>query len=112
MLRSIAFNETQTMLRNLIQPASNVFAQILDDVNAARKDEGPSRRMVHMPRGSSWSMQRDVVAPRTSTTNVKAELATILEPVPDLLAAQCDESGSLSACSWETAMKAYILSFP
>ena len=60
---------------------------------------------------------RRVVEARASANDVRTALQEIMKDVPDRLATICggtpeDSPNGLPACSWEQAMKAYILTWP
>jgi len=98
-LRSIAYDETSKLLMKLSSPGSDSYKAVEKAVLADVHGGAHNRRYVH------------VEVPMTRRAeDVQARLAAILGKIGSLLRRACGEG--YAACSWEEAMKAYILSFP
>lgn len=133
-LRFIAFNSTSTTIEELTRPGSEAFKQVEGLVKAAgghasKRDfddglgtpvssryahAGPQLKRAHVRHfGNLLSKHQQLgdVERRSSS------LASILAQFGPLLAKTCGGNAKISDnglpnCSWETAMKSYILSFP
>lgn len=110
-LRYIAFNQTRHLLDTLSDPGSEVYQQIeqavMDAVNARTKKMQSARRT---PFGTTPFL----LIKRSYA--VKDQLKSIMSNIQSLLLDICGgsdgETGGLPNCSWEKAMKSYILTFP
>jgi hypothetical protein len=101
-LRSIAYDETSQMLVKLASPESDSYKAVEKAVLAdADADGGAHKRRRYGRARVSLSRRAD---------GVQNGLKKIMEGVGKLLEKACGEGQA--ACSWEVAMKAYILSFP
>jgi hypothetical protein len=101
-LRSIAYNETSEMLVKLASPDSDSYKAVEKAVLAdADTDSGAHERRRYLPAGVPMSRRAD---------SVQDGLKEIMKGIGNLLDEVCGEGQA--ACSWEVAMKAYILSFP
>ncbi|KII87676.1 hypothetical protein PLICRDRAFT_112072 [Plicaturopsis crispa FD-325 SS-3] len=99
-LREIAFEETQKLLKKLGSPGSSAYKMIERSIVDDAKTTAERRAY---PRSAAL-YRRD---------NVQAGLEEIMGQIPELLAKACSgKSKGLSACSWEVAMKEFILSWP
>lgn len=112
-LRYIAFNETSHNLAALTTPGSNTYDQVEQAVlKVANKN---TRRMSRLyARASPYGTTPFFLTKRTE--DVKTRLKQIMSKLESLLLDACGgekgETNGLPKCSWEDAMKAYILSFP
>jgi hypothetical protein len=101
-LRSIAYDETSQLLVKLASPGSDSYKAVEKAVLAdADVDGGAHERMRY---------QRATVSMHRRADSVQDGLRDILEGIGKLLGIACGEG--LAACSWEEAMKVFILSFP
>lgn len=102
-LRSIAYDETSALLANLSSSDSDSYKAVEQTVLAASGAHtgGHERRRYLGPAGMPASKRVD---------SVQEELPKIMKGIPNLLEKACGEGQA--ACSWEVAMKKYILSFP
>jgi len=125
-LCSIAFNETYYMLKSLTTPGSGAYEQVEKAVLADVSRSTPRmlriypryifRSLLDVASNSDIHTTADVLSVKRSE-DIKAGLKGILGKIPLLLRKTCSGSGmgetnEYSACSWEVAMKKYILSFP
>ncbi|ETW78087.1 hypothetical protein HETIRDRAFT_326012 [Heterobasidion irregulare TC 32-1] len=111
-LRYIAYNQTRALLADLAAPGSQSY----EKVESAVMKAATMRRMVR------WYRFGHPVAPnlpyvRKREENVKEGFKNIMAQVALLLEKSCggratDDEGALSQCSWEAAMKEFILTFP
>lgn len=99
-LRTIAFEETTSMLKNLTSPDSDSFKGVAKAVMA---DMHSNSGLAAPPRHVGIPVQR-------RAQNMTMVLEKIMEQAPMLLKKACGEGQA--ACSWEVKMKEYILSFP
>lgn len=141
-LRFIAFNDTRNLLEGFVKPGSHPFKQIEQLVEQAQLNHARSVNAKGVERSHSngdenklgyaldsgyahsHSISARGLGSMTSRHNhiriARAEsisgLEAILAPVGKLLGAACGPIGGgatdLPNCSWEVAMKTYILSFP
>lgn len=141
-LRLIAFNETRSLLEGFVKPGSHPYKQIEQLIKQAQSNHARSVKAKGIERShskgdeknlgyaldSGYAHSRSVFARglgsrtnrhnriRISRADSISGLEAILTPVGKLLGAACgsigDGTSDLPNCSWETAMKAYILSFP
>lgn len=90
------------MLETLSSPGSDSYKAVEKAVvaDAGADDSAHTRRMVGRMR----------IAMVKRAGSVQDELKEIMSEIAPLLKKACGEG--LAACSWEMAMKAYILSFP
>ncbi|KAF8627367.1 hypothetical protein AX15_004432 [Amanita polypyramis BW_CC] len=93
-LRKIAFDATREVLRNVIALDSDSYKQVEAAVLEAAQGDVKSR-----------------VGLKAARRRYKQQLRSLLEEIPVGLREQCGGS-DLSECSWEKAMKEYILRFP
>jgi hypothetical protein len=123
-LRFIAFKSTRDMLQKLCSPSSDEYKQteraVARAATATRKSGRKQRR------GSTFGdrelaqgvpLGKNIQYVRKREENVEKELMKIMAQVPDLLEVVCEgkpteDASALPGCSWEEAMKAFILSFP
>ncbi|KAF7965613.1 hypothetical protein HWV62_42635 [Athelia sp. TMB] len=101
-LRTIAFDETISMLKNLTNPESDSFKGVAKAV-MADIDGNSSRGGIVTPGRVGVPLLR-------RTENVTMALERIMKQAPILLDKTCGEGQA--ECSWEVAMKEYIMSFP
>jgi hypothetical protein len=90
------------MLVKLASPDSDSYKAVEKAVLAdADTDSGAHERRRYLPAGVPMSRRTD---------SVQDGLKEIMKGIGNLLDEVCGEGQA--ACSWEVAMKAYILSFP
>jgi hypothetical protein len=98
-LRSIAYEETSKMLVTLSSPGSDSYKAVeravLADAGGGERNRRYGRAAVPMSRRAD---------------SLQDGLRAIMEEIEKLLEEACGEG--LAACSWEVAMKEFILSFP
>jgi len=104
-LRSIAFNQTSKTLSSLATPGSGVYEQVARKLQIAIDDRSnrprSHPRALSLVRRDSTGFSQDV-----SPTG----LEEILEQIDPLLDKECGGT-DYPRCSWETSMKAFILSY-
>ncbi|KAI0783757.1 hypothetical protein C8Q75DRAFT_418641 [Abortiporus biennis] len=115
-LRYIAFNQTRHLLKELATPGTESYQEVEDNVLAAARasDDGENEKR---KRSGSRFWKRDVERRDVDEQDIKRKLKNVLSGSGGILEAVCGGSGSgetngLSKCSWEDAMKDYILTFP
>jgi hypothetical protein len=131
-LRYIAYNTTWHLLHDLVRSGSPVFNQVQTNVEAlrsnARRRELSSLPFAYkvkrylFPEHSSLGLpnsSRALVARSAEKRDnyVKDSLVRIFQDTRSILEKICGGDGtgntnSLPYCSWEQAMKEYILTFP
>ncbi|KAJ2912649.1 hypothetical protein MD484_g7766, partial [Candolleomyces efflorescens] len=124
-LRYIAYNTTWHLMHDLARPGTPTFNEIQSNVEAIRN--GAQRRRLSLdPRGSSPlkplsspGVSGGLVSRAISTRDnyVKESLTRIFQDIRPNLEKVCGGVGDgttngLPYCSWEQAMKEYILTFP
>jgi hypothetical protein len=109
-LRYIAFNSTKTLLEEMTSPGSKPYQDVKRRVLAASSSRPSARRSRMYSRALSRYPPGDDLTP-SKRSEIADRLAEIMKEIPTDLEKACDGPG-LSKCSWETQMKAYILSFP
>lgn len=136
-LRYIAFNSTKHTLVSLGSPGSDAYSQVNALVTSAQKQNSkrsidgdsaattsaqvedvhnaPSHRSIHPRYFQTAPNRRSHIAANQKRSSDSVE--TILKSIASLLEQACggpatDGAGSLPYCSWEAAMKSYILSWP
>ncbi|KAI0716844.1 hypothetical protein C8Q76DRAFT_617211 [Earliella scabrosa] len=115
-LRYIVFNQTYHHLQKLSTPGSETYQQVEDMVlqAASQSDGSPAQRR----RSNSRIYARGLLSGlNTRAPDVKAGLHAIMHQMRSLLQERCggngeEETNGLPQCSWEDAMKEYILTFP
>ena len=145
-LRFIAYNDTKSLLEDIVMPDGDTFEKIQDAVENAEDSYNRLLRrwpnaypafatvgLSHHRRNYTFSdrkyershLEDDIIAKRTvkktaytkrSSAVSKSDLESILDQIGSLLLDACggnptNMTGGLPDCSWEDAMKAYILSF-
>jgi hypothetical protein len=121
-LRFIAFNYTRGALQQLCSPGHEAYTQA---ERAVVEAAGASYGRGDEQRRAPWFVSgAGELAPRRKfpyvwkrEENVKKEFEATMKQVPKLLEQACGGDPSegvnaLSKCSWETAMKAFFLTFP
>ncbi|EIW54985.1 uncharacterized protein TRAVEDRAFT_131048 [Trametes versicolor FP-101664 SS1] len=115
-LRFIAFNETYHHLQRLCTPGTDAYKRAEQAVVAAA---GHDERRRSSSRIYSRALSNAVLVPvfLKRADDVKSEFKSIMQQAHGLLSAACggdgvQETNGLPECSWEEAMKEYILSFP
>ncbi|KAH7928580.1 hypothetical protein BV22DRAFT_1004517 [Leucogyrophana mollusca] len=107
-LRSIAFEQTTAMLANLTKPSSATYKEVeklvMADVNTARRRTLDNLSRIIPSQGQTLSNKHGM-------RDIQQSLQGIMKQLPQLMGQKCG-APKLSRCSWEKAMKAYILSFP
>ncbi|KAI0728506.1 hypothetical protein C8Q72DRAFT_779838 [Fomitopsis betulina] len=121
-LRFIAYNETRTRLEAAVAPGSDAYQQIEQNVlgaaNTHWRRESLGRIMPRAPTKSKGKPGAKAKKYKSYKTDVKDKLQGILAQIGTMLGKACHDNGSgdstnnLAACSWEGAMKDYILTFP
>ncbi|KAI0641562.1 hypothetical protein C8Q79DRAFT_1078055 [Trametes meyenii] len=110
-LRYIAFNQTYHLLQALSTPGSDTYKRVEQAVvDAASPGHGE-----RTSKSTSPKMLVPVFLKREQ--DIKNELKSILTQLRSLLGDACgangsDETNGLPECSWEQAMKDFILTFP
>ncbi|GJE88164.1 hypothetical protein PsYK624_042470 [Phanerochaete sordida] len=113
-LRYIAFNQTRYHLQTLATPGSDAYKQVEQAVLDA--DGAKTRRMIRIyERSGPYGTVPSFLTKREDDTRTK--LQDIMRNVGSMLLQTCGgsedgETNGLADCSWEKAMKEYILSFP
>ncbi|KAH8103003.1 hypothetical protein BXZ70DRAFT_766162 [Cristinia sonorae] len=112
-LRYIAFNQTRHLVKELSSPGSDAYQQVEQNVLNAVQSNQPSARMLRIY-GRSMPILLEL---QKRADDVREQLKMVLERVDFLLETKCGGSGNgdthgLPDCSWEDAMKQYILTFP
>lgn len=112
-LRYIAFNQTRHVLKELATPGSNTYQQIEQNVLQANSKTRRSIRLY--ARSGPYGTVPMLLTRREE--DVKAQLRSVMKNVGPWLEEICGASGDgemngLAYCSWEQAMKNYILTFP
>lgn len=93
-LRKIAFDAAQEVLKRITAPDSDTYKQVEAAVLEAAQGNLKSR-----------------MGPKVARRGLEEQLRSIVDEIPAELERRCGGSG-LPKCSWEAAMKEYILSFP
>ena len=112
-LRYIAYNATSHLLRTLADPASDTAKQVEQAVlDAAHQN---ARRMLRVyARAAPYGASPFALRKREEDT--RAKLRAIMAKAAPLLLEFCGgangATNGLPFCSWEDAMKGYILTFP
>ncbi|EKM56161.1 uncharacterized protein PHACADRAFT_174328 [Phanerochaete carnosa HHB-10118-sp] len=112
-LRYIAFNQTKHHLQMLATPGSDAYRQV--EQNVLDADDAKTRRAIRIYRRSSYGTVPLYLTRREE--DMKTRLKEIMQNVGPMLLQTCGgladgETNGLSDCSWEQAMKEYILTFP
>jgi hypothetical protein len=122
-LRFIAFNYTRGALQQLCSPGNDAYAQaeraVIEAASAAHR-RGDERRRVPWfvsGTGGELALRRNFPYVRKREESMKKEFEAIMRRVPKFLEQACGDDPSedvnaLPGCSWEAAMKAFILTFP
>ena len=115
-LRYIAFNQTRHLLQAVSSPGSDAYNQVEQNVLNAANANGNVRRMIRIYQRSRPYGTVPLFLTRREE-DVKTQLRKILTTIEPMLLATCGglengETNGLPDCSWETAMKEYILTFP
>ena len=111
-LRYIAFNQTRHLLDALTTPGSDAYNQVEQNIFDAAK----SRRMIRIyERTSPYGTVPLFLTKRED--DMKSQLKKIMDSIGPMLLSTCGglddgETNGLPDCSWEQAMKEYILTFP
>jgi len=133
-LRYIVYNYTRSALQRLCSPGNDAYERFERAVvqAASRHDRrGGERRRVpwfeYVVTGGGGELARGLVQGRNfshartretkSEESVKKQLKNIMRQASSLLETACggpasEDEKALPNCSWEEAMKAYILTFP
>lgn len=130
-LRSIAFKSTRDTLQRLCSPSSDEYKQTEHAVARAattiRKGGRKERRVSTFSDGAARGMGGELAHGVPSRKNfqymrkreedVRKGFEEIMRQVPVLLEKACggkptEDASALPDCSWEEAMKAFILTFP
>ena len=133
-LRFIAFNSTSTTMETLMKPGSDAFSKVetlvkaagghaskrdLNDESGAPVSPRYARAGSHLNRAHArhFGNLKNKHQSREDLECRSGSLASILAQFGPLLAKACGGTAKISDsglpnCSWETAMRSYILSFP
>jgi hypothetical protein len=120
-LRSIAFNSTRDMLQKLCSPSSDEYKKTEHAVARAatttRKSGRKQRRFDDRELAQGVPPGKNIQYVRKREEDVEKVFKEIMAQVSALLEEVCrgkptEDASALPGCSWEEAMKAYILSFP
>ncbi|KZT69175.1 hypothetical protein DAEQUDRAFT_786870 [Daedalea quercina L-15889] len=109
-LRSLAYNETRARIEAAAAPDSGAYKQVEQNVLDAANE--------HWRRVSLGRIMPRAPSKTKSSQDIKNQLQSILAQASTMLGEACADDGSgdsvdnLAQCSWETAMKEYILTFP
>jgi hypothetical protein len=127
-LRQIVFRNQREILVKLSKPGGTVFNQILEGVKKDAKKRTP--RMIRVygraPNADTPDTITSRKAPQGSilksrlpkrAEDIEVKLEAILKQIPDRLEQECGGRGKdglegLEDCSWEDAMKEFILTYP
>ena len=114
-LRWIAFNATVHLLRTLSDPSSDTYHQVEQRVMDVAHPH--TRRMLKVyARSNPYGTTPMPLLMRKREEEIKTRLKQIMTKIQPLLLDFCGGtngvSNGLPFCSWEDAMKAYILTFP
>jgi hypothetical protein len=115
-LRYIAFNQTRYLLKTLATPGSDAYSQVEQNVLNAATSNGKARRMIRIyQRASPYGTVPLFLTKREEDAKIK--LKEIMTTISPMLLETCGglddgETNGLPDCSWESAMKEYILTFP
>ncbi|TCD66910.1 hypothetical protein EIP91_000749 [Steccherinum ochraceum] len=112
-LRYIAYNQTRHFIQKLSSPGSDAYQQVEQNVLNAVQANTPTARMLRVY-GRSMPI---ILELQKRAEDVKDELKMVMNRVDFLLETKCGGTGNgetngLPDCSWEEAMKQYILTFP
>lgn len=105
-LRSIAFDDTNQLLRDLSSPGNDTYNAVKQLVLADAHANTHTPRMLRRYNRASVSLHPHLA----KRDDAEAELEQIMKQIPSLLEAACG-GDSLSGCSWQPEMVDYILSF-
>lgn len=122
-LRSIAFKSTHDILQKLCSPSSDEYKQTEHAVALAatttHKKQHRGSMLGDRQLAQGVPMGKNIQYVRKREEDVENGFKKIMARVPDLLQEACGgkpsedaDTSSLPSCSWEEAMKAFILSFP
>ncbi len=130
-LRFIAFKSTRDTLQKLCSPSSDEYKKMEHAVARAatttRKSGSKQRRVSTFSDGATRGVGGELahgVPPRKNfqyvrkrEEDVRNEFEKIMGQVPVLLEQACggkptEDASALPGCSWEEAMKAFILTYP
>jgi hypothetical protein len=126
-LRFIAFKSTRDTLQRLCSPGSDEYKKTENAVARAatttRKSGSKQRRVSTFSDGVGGELVHGVPSRknfqyvRKREEDVGKAFKEIMRQVPDLLEQVCggkptEDGSALPDCSWEAAMKAFILTFP
>ncbi|TFY80077.1 hypothetical protein EWM64_g3928 [Hericium alpestre] len=111
-LRFLAYNQTAYILRELTRPGSDSYQRV--EAQVVKAGSGPAR-MVRRYMRPGVDSEEAYLARRAKS--VQSGLRQIMDGIPKMLLDGCggqasDGQDALPKCSWEDAMKAYILTFP
>jgi len=136
MLRFIAYNRTRSALRRLCSPGNDAYERVeraVVQTTSGHHIRGGERRRVPwfeyavtgaggelgrgLAQGRNFSHARTRETTRRNEESVKKQLKEIMAQVSGLLEKACgghasEDENALPNCSWEDAMKRYILTFP
>ncbi|KAK7682209.1 hypothetical protein QCA50_014796 [Cerrena zonata] len=110
-LRYIAFDQTRRGLQALSAPGADAYNQLEQAVLDSVHQGSNSRRDGRLSRyGLSY-------ARRSDDDDVRSQLRSIMDDLPNIMERVCGGTGSgstngLPDCSWTSPMKEYILTFP
>lgn len=114
-LRYIAYNQTRHILGGLASPGSDAYSQVEQAVVDAANGGGRTRRALGVyARASPYGTTPFLLTRRAQ--DAQTRLKQIMANVEPLLLNVCgggdSQTNGLPDCSWEDAMKDYILTFP
>ncbi|CAL1699154.1 unnamed protein product [Somion occarium] len=120
-LRYIAYNQTYHGLQRLASPGTDAYKQVENAIlNSVHQEGPPSRRSSRLFARFSplaGSSPTSLASRRDDDEDIRVKVQTIMAKIRPTLESVCGGSGNgetngLPNCSWEDAMKAYILTFP
>ena len=130
-LRFIAFKSTRDTLQRLCSPSSDEYKKteraVIRAATTTRKGESKQRRVSISNDGAAQGVGGELVQGmppgkniqylRKREEDVEKEFKEIMGQVPVLLEEMCggkptEDASALPDCSWEEAMKAFILTYP
>lgn len=111
-LRYIAFNQTRQFMKEITTPGSDTYEKVEQNILAA---DSKTRRSIRMySRAGPYGTVPMLLTRREE--EAKSKLKQTMAKVPSWLEYICggenDDTNGLPDCSWEDAMKRYIVSFP